>query len=162
MTRRCHQVDAHEEGAWVDVDEHRACTDELDGVCGRRERVGRDDHLVARADPEREHPEMERRGAGRHGHRVRRPDGAGEQALELPDLRPHRQLAGGEHLRDRGELGLADVGTGEPDRVGHAAPSFSRYQSIVRARPSSSSTFASKPSTSRAFLTSGIRSSTSV
>ena len=47
---------------------------ELDGVRRRRERVGRDDHLVARADPEREQREVERRGAGRDGDGVRRAD----------------------------------------------------------------------------------------
>ena len=59
----------------------------------------------------------------------------------------------------RGLLG-ADVGPREPDQV--VAGCLSRYHAIVRARPSSRSTFASKPSSSRALFTFGIRTSTSV
>ena len=44
----------HEERLGVDVDEHGACPAQLDGVRGRGEGVRGDDHLVARADPERE------------------------------------------------------------------------------------------------------------
>ena len=65
---------------------------------------------------------------------------------------------------DGGQLGLADVGPGEPDRLAAAhagAAGLARYHAIVRSSPSSSSTFASKPSSSRAFVAFGMRSSTS-
>ena len=73
--------DVEVERVGVDVDEHRLRAAQLDGVRGRRERVGGDDHLVARADLEREQGEMERGGAGRDGRRVGRPD-------RLRDRRP--------------------------------------------------------------------------
>ena len=49
---------------------------QLDGVRGRGEGVRGDDHLVALADPEREHGEVQRRRAGRDRDRVRRADRA--------------------------------------------------------------------------------------
>ena len=63
---------------------------------------------------------------------------------------------------------LADVAAEEAapagDEDAHAYVSAglrARYQAIVRSSPSSSSTRASKPSSSRAFSTFGMRSSTS-
>ena len=76
------------------------------------------------------------------------------------DLRPHRELPGLEHLADLGELLLAHVGRGQADYC-VSAGFRARYHAIVLSRPSSSSTFASKPMSSRAFSTFGIRSSTS-
>ena len=92
------------------------------------------------------------------------PTALASRTLERLDVRPHRQLAAREHRRDRRELVLADVGPREPEPLAvHAGvPSLARYHAIVRARPSSSSTCASKPSSERAFSTFGIRSSTSV
>ncbi len=55
-------------------------------------------------------------------------------------------------------LGLADVRRAEPYV---SAGLRALYHAIVLSRPSSSSTFASKPMSSRAFSTFGIRSSTS-
>ena len=158
------ELRSDEERFGIDVHEHRTCAAELDGVRGRGEGVGGDDHLVAGADAEREQREMDRGGSRRHADGLGRPDCPRERALERLDPRPHRQLAAGEHLRDGGELGIADVGPGEPDRrAAHAAaPSRARYHAIVRERPSSSSTSASKPSSDRALSTFGIRSSTSV
>ena len=62
------RIDVHRLG--VDVDEHRPQPGERDDVGGRRERVGGDEHLVARLEPEREHREVERGGAGGDGERV--------------------------------------------------------------------------------------------
>ena len=111
---------------------------------------------------------MQRSRAGRDGDGVLDRAGARELLLELGDLRPHGQLTGGEHLGDGGELLVAHVGAREAERVdgprlgAHAAAScVSRYHAIVRASPSSSSTRASKPSSSRAFSTFGMRISTS-
>ena len=140
------------------VDEHWARADPGDHVRCRRKRVRRDDHLVSWPDPEREHGEMQRCGPGRDGERMLDSAGLGEARLELGDLRAHRQLPALEHLRHRVQLCLAEVRPGEPHAI---AGVRSLYQAIVRARPSSRSTFASKPSTSRAFSTFGMRSSTS-
>ena len=96
----------------VDVDEHRRRARERDDVRGRGERVRGNDHLVAGPDPEREHGEVERRGARRDGDRVLDAARARELGLELGHLRAHRQLAGLEHLGDLGELLLADVRPG--------------------------------------------------
>ncbi len=144
----------------VDVDEHRLRARQRDDVAGGRERVGGDEHLVAGPDPEREHGHVERGRAGRDDDGVVGAAGLGEQPLELGHLRAHGELAG---LDDRGELRellLADVGRGEPDYV--SAGFRARYHAMVRARPSSRSTCASKPSCSRAFDTLGMRISTSV
>ena len=91
------------------------------------------------------------------------PQARGERLLELADLRAHRQHPGRDDLGEGGDLGLADVGPREADRVAAHEPTgrFSRYQSIVRSSPSSSSTVASKPSSSRALPMFGMRSSTS-
>ena len=101
---------AGEEGVRVDVHEHGAAAAQLDDVRGGRERVRGHDHLVAGPDPEREHREVERGCPGRDRDRVRRADRLGHRTLERGDLRPHGQLAALEHLGDRRELGLADVG----------------------------------------------------
>ena len=61
------ELRADEERLGIDVHEHRTCAAELDGVRGRGEGVGGDDHLVAGADAEREEREMDRGGSGRHG-----------------------------------------------------------------------------------------------
>ena len=94
------------------------------------------------------------------------PQAAASALLELGDLRAHRQHPGRDDFGERGDLGLADVGRGEADAVGHDVAHdptgrCSRYQSIVRSSPSSSSTAASNPSSSRALPMFGIRSSTS-
>ena len=149
-----------DEGVGVDVDEHGTCAAQLDGVRRRRERVRGDDDLVAGPDLEREQREVEGGRARRNRRRMRGAHGARDSGLELLDLRAHRQLAGADDLLDRCELLVPDVGPGEPNRLGHDA--FARYQAMVRSRPSSSSTFASNPSRSRALSTFGIRSSTSV
>ena len=56
------RVEIHRLG--IDVDEHGLRPDEGDDVRGRGKRVGRDQHLVAGPDPEREHGEVQRRCAG--------------------------------------------------------------------------------------------------
>ena len=148
------RIDVHRHR--VDVDEHRPQARERDDVRGRREGVGGDDDLVARLEPEREHGEVERRGAGGDGERVARPAGGGELPLELGDERAHRELAALEHLGDERDVLAAGVGPGEADCL-----YLLRYHSIVRASPSSSSTSGSQASSSRAFATFGMRSSTS-
>ena len=96
--------------------------------------------------------EVERRRPGRDGDRVGRAHRARASASSNSSTqRPHRQLPAREHLRDRGELGLADVRPREPDRLGNAhvahaaAPSRARYHAIVRSSPSSSSTLRLEP-----------------
>ena len=158
--------DVDVERVGIDIDEDGAGSAELDDVRRRRERVGGNDHLVAGADAERQHRQVQRRRAGRDDDRVRGAAGLREPLLELGDLRAHRQHPGRDDLGERGDLGLADVGRRESDAVGHDVAHVptgrcSRNQAIVRSRPSSSSTCASKPSSSRALPMFGIRSSTS-
>ena len=69
-------------------------------------------------------------------------------------LREHPGLEDG---GDRRELVLADLRPPEADSLFY----FALYHSIVLASPSSSSTLGSHPSSSRAFSTFGMRSSTS-
>ena len=128
----------------VDVDEHRRRAHVGDDVRRRRERVRRHEHLVAGPEAEREHGQVERCRPGRDDERVL--DGAGlrQQRLELGHLRPHRELPALEHLGHRGRLRGAHVGAREPDQA--SAGLRSRYHAMVRASPSSRSTFASKPS----------------
>ena len=160
---RGHELRSHEKRVGVDVDQHGTRTAEVHDVRRGGKRVGGHDDLVALAHAECEQGEVERRRPGRDGDRLGRADSVCDRPLERRHTRPHRQLPVGQHLGDRCELGLADVRSCEPDLAGHAAgaPSRDRYQAIVCSRPWSSSTRASQPSTSRAFSTSGMRSSTS-
>ena len=158
--------DVEVEGVRVDVDEDGAGAAQLDDVGRRRERVGGNDHLVAGADSERQHRQVQRSRARGDDDRVRGAAGLGEPLLELGHLRAHRQHPGRDDLGERGDLGLTDVRRGEADAVAHDVAHVptgrcSRYQSIVRSSPSSSSTAASNPSSSRALPMFGIRSSTS-
>src|SRR5438105_5585708 len=144
----------------IDVDEDGPGADLGDDVRGGGERVGGDEHLVARPEPQGQDGEVQRSRSGRDDERVL--DGAGrrEPSLELGHLRAHRELTALEHRGDLGRLLGAHVGAREPD---HASAGFlCLYQAIVRARPSSSSTWASKPSSSRALSTFGMRISTSM
>jgi hypothetical protein len=73
-------------------------------VRSRRKRVRGHDHLVARADPEREDRDMDRGRPGRHRDRMLDLTGAFELGLELGDLLTHGQHPAFEHLGDRGGL----------------------------------------------------------
>src|SRR5262249_53084514 len=129
---------------------------EGDYVRSGREGVGRDDDLVTRVEPEREHGEMERRRPGGDRDRVGRLADRRELVLELGDHGPLGAHPGPENLGDQNRLLGARVRPGETD------PRYLvRYHSIVLASPSSSSTSGSQPSSSRAFSTLGMRSSTS-
>ena len=116
--------------------------------------------LYLRVFPECANGEVQRRRSRGDGDRILRCANIREHCLELRNLRSHRQVARREHLRERGELLGSELGPGEPNYV--SAGFRSRYQAIVRARPSSRSTFASHPSAVRALSTFGIRISTSV
>ena len=110
--RVVHLGEIEVERLFVDVDEHRRRAREPDDVRGRRKRVGRDDHLVALSDAEREHGEVKRRGAVRDGDRVLDPAGRRDERLELLDLRPHRQRARLEHGPHLRQLRLPELGKG--------------------------------------------------
>ena len=84
--------------------------DERDDVRGRRERVGRHEHLVPRLELEREHREVQRRRPRGDGERMLDLARGGDLRLELGHLRAHREHPALEHLGDLGELALADVG----------------------------------------------------
>ena len=102
------RVDVHRHG--VDVDEDGLQPRERDDVGGGRERVGRDEHLVARLEARREDGEMERSSAGGDDERVLDLAEARDLRLELGDLRAHREHPAREDLGDLGELRLAHVG----------------------------------------------------
>ena len=104
---------------------------------------------------------MKRRGSRRDGGGVRVPTACATAASNSATLGPIVSWPVRDDPRDGVELVCSDVRPREPDRVAHLAP-FSRYHAIVRSRPSSSSTFAAKPRSSRALSTFGIRSSTSL
>ena len=91
------RVDVHRLG--VDVDEDRPQARQRDDVAD----------LVARLEPERQHREVQSRGARRDGERMLDLTGRRELLLERRDLRPHRQHAALEDPRHLGELGVADV-----------------------------------------------------
>ena len=110
MTSNALRVEVHRPG--IDVDEHRLRADERDDVRRRRERVRGHDHLVAGADSEREHGEVQRGGSRRDGDGVLHLARARHLGLELGDLRAHRELPRREHLGDLRELVGADVGPG--------------------------------------------------
>ena len=133
------------EGLGIDVDEDRPRARERDDVRGGGKRVGRHEDLVARARDRARAP----RGGAQPSRTRRRPRARRRtRARARPrarHLRAHRQLARLEHLGDRRRLGGTDVRPREPDQA--SAGFRSRYQAIVLDRPSSSSTFASKPST---------------
>ena len=105
-------ADVEVERRRVDVDQHRRRTREPDDVRGRGEGVGRDDHLVALPDPEREHGQVEGGGAIRDGDGVLDPAGRRDELLQLLDLRPHRQGAGLEDGPDFRQLLLPQLGEG--------------------------------------------------
>ena len=123
--------------------------------CGKG--VGGDEHLVARIEAEGEHGHVERSSARRDRERVAGLARAGELGLEVRDDGALREHPGLEDGGDRRELVLADLRPPEADSLFY----FALYHSIVLASPSSSSTLGSQPSSSRAFSTFGMRSSTS-
>jgi hypothetical protein len=95
-----------------DVHEHGLRAGERDDVRRRGERVRGDDHLVAGADPEREHGEVERGGAVRDGDRVLDAAGPRDELLELRHLRAHGQGARLEHPAHLLELGFPELREG--------------------------------------------------
>ena len=133
--RVVHAAGVEVHGLGVDVDEHGARTRERDHVGGRRERIGRHEHLVSLADPEREHGEMERGRSRRDGDRVLDSARAGELIFKLVDLLPHRQLPAFEHLGGGGGLLLAHVGPGEPDHAALPIPGDRALEAVVQFDP---------------------------
>jgi hypothetical protein len=93
----------------VDVDQHRRRAGPYHGLGGRDERVGRQDHLVTHADPERAQGYLERVRAVRDAHAVRRPHEAGVRLLEPRHglALDERRLA--QHLREPGGDLLGDL-----------------------------------------------------
>ena len=104
------RVDVHRHR--VDVDEHGLQARERDDVRGRRERVGGHEDLVARLEPEREHGQVQRRGAGGDGERVVVPQARASSRSNSATSGPIVSMAALEHLGDGGELLAADVGPG--------------------------------------------------
>ena len=144
----------------VDVDEHGPQPGERDDVRRGREGVRRDDHLVARPEPEREHGQVQRGRPGRDRDGVldARTRGASRPSSSAT-FGPIVSCPVSSTSATAAASSAPDVGPGETDYV--VAGCLSRYHAIVLARPSSRSTCASKPSSSRALSTFGIRISTS-
>ena len=122
-----------------DVDEHRRCVHvaedrrragRQDRLHARRERQRRDDHLVARPDAEPGERDVEGRGAAVDRDRVAAPEIRLERRLEGARGRAEAEPAGGEDLRDRSRLLVAEDRTRHGDHRGsrHADP-------CSRARP---------------------------
>ncbi len=147
--------------ARVDVGEDRRRAALPDGVGGGDERQRRHDHLVARTDARDVQRELQRGRAVRDGDGLGGADALRERGLELAHARALRDPARGDRprrpRRPRRRAGTA----GERDlhhdasasmRVGCVGtPARSpRHHSTRRVRPSSRSTSASKPSSSRA------------
>ena len=122
-----------------------------------------DHDLVAGPDVEREVRQVQRRRA------VRAADGEGgagrrrQRPLVLRQHRPERQVAAREDALHGRELGLAQVRPRQAHlrRIAHAAPDRLWYHARVRSSPSSRSTCGSHFSSSRDFVMSGMRISTS-
>ena len=100
----------------LDVDEagHRALVQEAVRRGDEAER--RRDHLIAVADPQRAHGEVESRGAARAGNSLAATGQAGHACLESFVEWAHRKRIAREDLGDELELAGADVGPGERDR----------------------------------------------
>ncbi len=77
---------AHAPGLAIDIDDHRRGAAIEHRVDGRGEGEVGHDHLVARADAERDQREMQRHGAVRDGDAVADADEAAEVFLELVDV----------------------------------------------------------------------------
>jgi hypothetical protein len=95
------------EGDGVDVGEHRGRAGQGDGSCGRGEGERRDDHLITRADAQRQQGQVQRRGPGADGDAVPAVHEGGELVLERGDLRPLCDLAGAQDRDCGGDFLLA-------------------------------------------------------
>ena len=167
--RRHRLVDALEievERVGIDVDEHGLRSGEPDDVRRRREGVGRDDHLVA-SQPNlvRSRARARRGGAPQSRSRRRLRARPRRRRRRAPRAPPPSAPSSGSRSGEPRRPPPARPRRRPAARAGSLAQASaglrSRYHAIVLASPSSRSTFASKPSTSRAFSTFGIRSSTS-
>jgi len=95
------RVGPHLERPVVDVGEDGRRPSQDDLVDGGGERHRRGGHLVPRADPQGREDDVEPGGGGGDGDGVRRPRDLAEDGLQLRDLRPARDPAGAQRLRDR-------------------------------------------------------------
>ena len=105
----------------------------LDDVRGRGPRDRRRDHLVARADVERDESEVHRGGARVERQHVLDLEVLGQALLEQRGARPGREPARAEGLRDGGDLLVADRGRLEAER--RATPGSHRPGSVRRPPP---------------------------
>ncbi len=110
------RVGVEVEGDRVDVGEHGGGALVDDRVGGGHERERRRDHLVALADPDRAHGQVQCRRAARDGARVAGAHPGRERALELRNARAERELPGAQNLEHSLLLGLAEDGLGHRDR----------------------------------------------
>ncbi len=97
------------------VDQHRPRAAERYGKCGRREGHGRDDHLVARAQPESTAGKLQRIGAAADAERMRHLAILGKRALEQAHLFAEDEVAAPEDLGDRPRDLRLEVATLRPE-----------------------------------------------
>src|SRR5689334_17298087 len=143
------------EGRGIDVDEQRSRPAECHNVRGRRPGVRRYRDAIAGADVEGQQAEVQGRGAIGDGNGVLGAGVARDGFLELGHLPTLDQEPGLQDLPDGAQIVLIDGGDGETNQRAVL------QNSPVRRMPSSRSTCASNPSSSRALATEGTRSSTS-
>ena len=102
--------------ASVDVGEHRRAAGVNDRVGGRGERHRRDDDLLAGFDPERDHRQVKRRGAGVHAYRMLGPDVLAELLLEAMHARARSDPGGAQGRHHLVDLGVEQL-RGSEDEV---------------------------------------------
>ena len=136
----------HQAGIRVDVREHHLCADEARAIGRGQEGDRRGDDRLARLHLQRQHGQMQGRGAVGAGHGVARPDLFGEGPLERLDRRAGGQKVAAQRLGDGRYVvvldGLAAVGqhqsvarrrrwSGAPSASRESSPSPDSHSSLV-------------------------------
>ncbi len=122
--RRLDRGGIHVQRPRVDVGEHRSRA-LVDEAVGRRgERVRGRDHLVARSDAGGDAQQVQARGSGRDGGRVRRADLRCDHLLEAVDRRAEREPTGPEDFDDRLLFPLVEIRPRQRDGARFLWPHF--------------------------------------
>ena len=120
-----HLRDIHVQRARVDIDEYRPGIDVENAVGGSDEGEGRRDHLFTRRHACGDHRAMQAGRSAGNRDTVASPRDAGAIGLELLNPRPDRKRAAVQHVRDRLDLLLRDVGLRERNDHGCRVPDSS-------------------------------------
>ena len=108
-----HLLGGDHQGVAVDVDEHRGGADQGDHVGGGDPGQRGGDHLVARADVQRQQGHVHGGGGRAQGHGVGGAHRIGEALFQQVGLGPGGDPARGQHLAHRGHFLGADAGPGK-------------------------------------------------